>query len=380
MMEQDKGSSWFPWILPVIIAAAFLFAAGEKLPISWDFRNNLWGPVHLLAHGQSPYNIDVLFEAGNALWLPMAVGFFWPLGLLPLKHANSLWLLLNIVSAALSTWLVIRSYKRSFVVQAVSIVLVLLSVPAISHFGLGQFSFFSILLYMAAVYYRERIPDLISALLVALALTKPQLGVLVVMGLLLHQFSTQGGFKTIRLLVLIAAGLLVLSLPLFIAYPDWISDFIVQWTRNPVWEHPSSLGILQEVFPGYGRYVWLMLAAGLMWVNLRLWLKKTPEEAVLWSLALTPLVSPYIWSWDFVLILPLFVSRLNRFRSRAAVLFLSGGYIIGWFFMVKLRMDGASDFRQWWFPWFLIGLILAACFLERRTRKAAQNFSTVDER
>lgn len=45
-----------------------------------DFRHNLWAPTHLLLRGESPYLIKTLFPNKHAVWLPMAVGLFFPLG------------------------------------------------------------------------------------------------------------------------------------------------------------------------------------------------------------------------------------------------------------------------------------------------------------
>jgi hypothetical protein len=41
--------------------------------VSWDFRNNLWGPAHLLVQGQSPYRLELFFERGNPVWMHPAI-------------------------------------------------------------------------------------------------------------------------------------------------------------------------------------------------------------------------------------------------------------------------------------------------------------------
>jgi hypothetical protein len=76
---------------------------------------------------------------------------------------------------------------------------------------------------------------------------------------------------------------------------------------------------------------------------------------------LTPLVSPYTWSWDFVLVLPLFVWGLFHWQQREIQGLLLVAYLANWILMMRvvLTTDG-SDHYFWWGSWLLVGVMVAA--------------------
>src|ERR1041384_5969417 len=82
-----------------------LFVIRSTAFTCWDFRNNLWGPSFLLTHGQSPYRVSTLFELGNAVWMPMVIGLFFPLGFLTLQQASNLWFVFNLIWILLIVWI-----------------------------------------------------------------------------------------------------------------------------------------------------------------------------------------------------------------------------------------------------------------------------------
>jgi hypothetical protein len=102
----------------------------------WDVRNNLWAPSHLLLNGQSPYDLSSLYELGAAVWLPMAIGAFFPLGALSHEQAAMVWLLTSrsghslvggrsatavaaFVRAGLANGLLVPSYHSSPTIRAI---------------------------------------------------------------------------------------------------------------------------------------------------------------------------------------------------------------------------------------------------------------------
>src|SRR5688572_31955634 len=85
------------------IAISYLFW-GLMLPRK-DFYNELWGPAYLLVRGQSPYDTAVLNPNLPAAWLPMSIGFFFPLGWLDEKLALQVWYLYNILAVCFIIYL-----------------------------------------------------------------------------------------------------------------------------------------------------------------------------------------------------------------------------------------------------------------------------------
>ena len=72
-----------------------------------DFYNELWGPAYLLVNGQSPYDTPILDPVLPAVWLPMAIGFFFPLGWLPKDGGRTI-----IIQHILIPW-VRENYSRA---------------------------------------------------------------------------------------------------------------------------------------------------------------------------------------------------------------------------------------------------------------------------
>ncbi len=157
--------------------------------------------------------------------------------------------------------------------------------------------------------------------------------------------------------LILAVG--ILSLPLYAFYPQWITDFIRNLFSNPSWAHPSSLYILRTNFNHFGEILWWMLLFTGSGVNIWLWTHRPKREAVVWSLALTTLITPYVWSWDFVLLIPLFTSYLYRKMPRSSTWLLYFTFIVCWGVIVYMKLTGhTSDDLYWWVPWYLIGFVI----------------------
>lgn len=344
------GLGWF------IIYGSFLF--------SWDFRNNLWAPSFLLLRGHSPYDVHLLYENSNAVWMPMAIGLLFPLGFLPLQQATNLWLIVNCLGLIIIIWISSGVKKPPIYLFFLSLLAVFLFPPVISHLVLGQTSIGLTLIMLASTRKKFNSPILI-ALLIALALIKPQLTILFLPGFFISFYKIHGSKKTISLTLLVLTWGIFLCLPLFFADSKWYQDFLLAFQNNPSWEHPSSLVVLMKLIPQYGMILWAGLALGIFGLNLWIWQVQPQSVAILWSLALTPLISPYIWSWDFVVMLPLVIFTFFQIRSKAAYWFLSLGYVLCWVIIMKLNFSGQiSNYYFWWVPWALIGIISSTFLLD----------------
>ena len=321
-----------------------------------DFYNNLWAPVHLLVQGESPYNTSSLHPDLPALWMPTAVGFFSALGFFSFDIAQQIWFLLNIAGLAALLYLSI-SEARTILVLLTSVLLAYFFPPAINHFALGQVSILSALCLFLSVKWIERMPWL-SAFLLVLGMTKPQIGIFILFGVSIYQFRTGGfnGLVSYGLKAFLAA--LTLTLPLFIAEPKWIPDFIVSLQSNtPEWTHPSILSQLEIWIGGWAYLVWGSFLIAMLWFITRLWKNNTPQIAALWTLAITVLVTPYVWSWDFVLILPVLVYVLSRANWKGWLLLLIG-YVLVWSGIAVIQLsDNFHNSRFWWVPVSYVGLL-----------------------
>lgn len=218
-------------------------------------------------------------------------------------------------------------------------------------------------------YFKHRLGMIAAAFLLVIALAKPQLVVLIIPGILISIFRQRGAKTAILFCFMFLSAFLLLSVPSFIAEPGWVTDYIDSLRQNPTWLQPSLFSLLPLQFGAVGSVTWLLLAISIFIVNIFLWWNYSPERAVLWSLALTPLITPYIWSWDFVLMLPLFVAIIIEAKRRKTLFLLVGGYIIVWIGIVSLSMSGnVSNELFWWIPLYILALVLTAMWLEHRLR------------
>lgn len=383
-LPVERVKQWARAILLVILCAAGLGAAlwfiATHQYTAWDFRNNLWGPVHLLVTGHSPYQVEQLFQNTNAVWMPTAVGTFFALGWLPEAQATNLWAVINVALYLIAIALSTHQTKPSVLWFTLGLIGMFVFPGFVSLIRLGQISVLIMTLMLAASRCITTPRPWIFGLCVAVAAAKPQLIVLPCIGMLYaiqrqHKFE---GTKTFLLAVVIWSA--ALTIPLWIGYPAWISDFVGALGRNPEWMQPSAFTLLSFLYSTIGFLIWGVLAALAFWLNLRIWRQLPPERAVSWSLALTVLVTPYAWSWDFVLIIPLLVQLLFFLRPWLLRITLMAGYTGIIYLMMVQRVSGDNDdWRFWWVSWSLVGWGAAMWAVQMLLTKNRENTMNCQE-
>jgi len=354
-----------------LLAAAVWFVLRFRF-VSWDFRNNLWAPAYLLVRGQNPFIIEQFCRGCNAIWLPTTLGWSFPMGWLDQNVAANLWLLLDILALAAIVWLAARPARPSLARFALALGLSFLSPITISHLIMGQFTIFFALAALAAASPPGLFPkgsgrELFAGCVLALTMAKPQLAVLVLPGLLCY-FGRSSGRQAMTFLAAGAVTLIGLTIPLWIAFPQWPAAFAQAVGRNPAWIQPTILWMLRDWLGVWGWGIWAVVATGAFALNLYLWRTRPPGEAISWSLGLTALVSPYLWSYDFALLIPLLAQSLYRWRSVSLRLVLAFGWLLigGLMLWIRLNSDN-SDHRYWWMPWVMMGLVWAGALVNRHT-------------
>lgn len=339
----------FRLLVLILLAISMFFVLAAVTRSQTDFYNNLWTPVHLLVQGASPYDTASLQPELPALWMPMAVGFFSFLGFFNFETAYQMWFALNVAGMAALLYLSMPDLRFIPTLLA-GLFFAYFFPPTINHFALGQISILSALSLLLAARLVEKMPWF-SAFFLALGMAKPQIGFLVLFGLCIHHFQ-QGGFTRIfRYGAQTFLAAIVLSLPLFIAEPNWIPDWIASLQSNTLqWTHPSILSQLDGWLGNWKYIPWGLLMLGALWVTVRVWKKHPPHVAVLWTLALTVIITPYVWSWDFVLLLPVFVHLFSRANWKGMVLLITG-YGLVWGGMAAIQLsENFHNSRFWWVP------------------------------
>jgi hypothetical protein len=337
-----------------------------------DFYNELWGPAHLLVQGKSPYDTASLNPILPAVWFPMAIGFFFPLGWVPETLALQVWFIFNIIELCLIVYLV-QGDRRSLY-TTVALALFCFFFPfVLNHLNLGQFSITVMLCLILAVYFAENRRDWLAAFFLALGLSKPQLGFLAVFGLSIFYFR-QGGFGSLfRFGVQTALISLLMSLPLFIFHPVWIPDWIKSMQSNYTWLHPSLFSIFRQNLGNWGTVLWAALLIIGVGISFWLWIKSSPQIAMLWTLGITTIVTPYVWSWDFVLLLPIwmYLFTLPDWQRKAL---LVAFYAVAWYGTALIQSKTGSNNQEfWWVPIFFMGTLALTTGLKRYVRQGTNS-------
>ncbi len=323
-----------------------------------DFFNELWGPAYLLAHGQSPYDTASLNPNLPAAWFPMAIGFFFPLGWMSEMSAAQIWFLLSIL-ALCGTILLAMGKARTILTSITLALFCFFFPPVLNHLYLGQISIIATFCVALAARFIEHDQPWRAAVVLALAFSKPHLAFLPMLGFCLHYFQ-RGGWKAVFAFGgKVALLSFAMTIPLFIAEPNWIPDALVSMRSNPFWLYPSLFIVYLRALPGWEWILWgltLVFILGLGWF---LWTRLPLKQATYWSLALAPLASPYIGSWDFVVLLPLLFLAFAEADWRRKI-FLACSYLLAWIGMALVQIQPGSDNHFfWWVPlWFTAAIAL----------------------
>lgn len=354
---SPKAIETFQHVMAGIILSAFVAGVAaiywNLLPPRKDLYNELWGPVYLLIQGKSPYDTASLNPVLPAAWLPMSIGFFAPLGWLSEEVALRSWFLFSLVEIALVI-LLVRQSNRS-VANLFLVSIFAFGFPStIYHLLLGQFSITTTLCVVMALFLILKEKHWLGAFLLALGLSKLHLMTLPMLGLSLFYFQRSGIKSVFVFWGRVFAACLVLCLPLFIAYPNWIPDAIQSMTSNAPWAFPTLQKFFVYTFGSFGMVLWGISIVLTVLLSIFLWKRLDTVSATFWNLGLALLISPYIGSWDFVTLLPLWLHTFLP-ASRRWKVFMAVSYGIAWFLMARIQgLEESHNHYFWWVPlWFL---------------------------
>ena len=352
--------SWVGVGLWLCIGVGACVLVGTRWLTSWDFHHNLWSPSYLLVHGMNPYGMGAPMQIVPSVWLPMIIGLWFPLGWLDSYEAANLWLLVNVVCAVVIMWLCWRMARALLAVFTILLIAMFLFPPLLSLLMMGQLGVMTTLAYLLSAYLVKRGLFLPTGTLVAVALTKPQLSVLALPGLLIGLYRFGRLRAVLGFVVVCLAAILWLTIPLWLVNSAWLNDMLAIVQQTPTWLQPTLFRMLQIQMGEWGLALWLVWAIALFGINVVAWMKLDPPVAMCASLALTVLMSPYLWSWDFVLLIPAIVYVFSAVRQRAARALIALGYAVAWGLMATIRWTtDNSDERFWWLPFFLLTVLIA---------------------
>jgi len=374
MTRKLPQFTWKMVLYTLILVAVFLvllavFISSHIFPVGGDFRNNLWGPANLLVHHMSPYGIKALFTSVNAVWTPVIIGLFFPIGFLPQQQAFNIFSLFNLSALFAMAFLLTRTAEKPLMGWLAAILTLVIFPATVSQFVMGQVSLLICLDFLLLIVYFDRLKPVVIGALLAFSFTKPQLALLFLPAYLVLYYHEFGIRNLMCVIGATSAWILVFCLPLFLFYPGWVPDFLANLMGNSQWQYPTLYAFLlngtasRAIAMALGG-LYLLLGIGLA---VFLTMRQTRSEALLWSLALTPLFSPIVWSWDFVLLLPMFVYLMGESISKRNGWLLYGGYAVCILFFIMLRSGINSDHLSFWVPPMLNAVMSASIAFRRKS-------------
>jgi hypothetical protein len=351
-----------PLIIGILISLFLIsFIPSKIYPISWDFRNNLWGPANLLIQQRSPYNIHVIYTTSNAVWMPVIIGLFFPIGYLPLQWASNLWILLNLISLFGIVILLARYSHKSIFWILVTIFSLIIFPSTVTHFILGQISLIICFVLFVLIKYRNKLKPVVIGFLIAFAFTKPQLVVLFLPAYFVVNYLDKGFQRLLWIIFYTIMWIVFFCLPLFIIFPNWIPDFLHNLSNNNKWIYPTLCSVLFSRSVNIGMALAVTSLYFVIGIGIAVFLtfRLDKFEALLWSLALTPLFCPVVWSWDFVLLYPLIIFMAFKTKSKISSLLIYCSFGVCAILFIIMEILGFRDNQlTFWVPLFLITTLL----------------------
>ena len=252
------------------------------------------------------------------------------LGLMPIDMAMNFWLELNLVMLFLSVHLLTDGLHPRL--RLFTYPLALIFLPVIGTLAVGQYDFPILLGITLLIYAFQKENSLLTVIALALAVIKPHLGIVVSIFTLLYLLSRKDDFgkRTLQYILLTVIFLFAIS---FLADSAWPTNYFKSLTEYRTAGHITTCSecaslpvYLSRLFSGetaglssatiFGGVIFI-----LCFVTARIYRKPLAESPLLlvnFAVLMTLLSSPYLYNYDFVLLLipfALFLTTSNLIQK-----------------------------------------------------------------
>lgn len=300
-------------------------------------------------------------------WYALSVFY---LAFLPLNKAASAWMLIN--AAMLLTATILLTEKWKPLPRILAALAMLLFIPSIGLIEVGQYSA-PVLLGAALFMYAARRQDApLTALGLLLMTFKPHIGLFLLPAGFLWLVFQKTPFARRAVWMALGGGLVLAALG-FLADPAWPLAYVrslVSYTTIPGVANrdltASFSALLVKMVLGYGSALWATwLSVALIAVMLVLfWRFKvfTNLETLIVGCALMTLLGdPYMFNYDYVLMILPLIYLVGQAKSLMQRLILGVAYLLPWLSLSALER-GANIF-------YAVAAILLAVILLQKTQK-----------
>ena len=372
-MDKLRESRWRLW--PLLIALIILLA-GALVVLPWaagpigkgDFIG-YWSSSRLLLQGSDPYGISNLsnlqFQAypergyviytWNPPWLPVLL---LPVAWLPFQSATQIWILLNfivMIVSGLAVWYGLTG-NRELPAVAMATTATIFFPPALAAISAGQIIPWVYLASVAMVIWQLRNQHLaLAGAVLPVVLLKPQVTFLAVAFSLWHGVRN----RQWRFLGAATASLMGLLTIATVLYPGWLASYLnnIGGRSMMLWLTPTLGGILFALWPlPWIRYIGLLLV--LMVPILYSRARQYPPWLVLGLvLGAGVAVSPFGWSFDQIVLLPLILYMIDAQR-RLKHWWLGWGLLAIYLIPLMLHVIQVDELSYVWVSWLTLALYI----------------------
>ncbi len=347
--------------LPVIMLLVAVYAP-SALPAGMDF-SALYNTNLALVHGVPIYDLEAVESlAVQASGIPpdkfflarfpyppwYALSTFY-LGFLPAQTAATLWFEMNLVMLLLSVWFLTDGLSGRL--RLVAFPLALLFFPVLGALSVGQYDFPVLLGTSLLIYSLRRENVALTALGAALLTFKPHVGALILLSALIHLITSRNKFVRRAMRSVLMAGVVLFAVGFLadsawiISYPAMLLNYQGEGNVSSCSECASLPVFLSRWFFDGSLSKAALIALGLLILLTGIFfarrnaLLRSHELFLTSALLITLLISPYLYNYDFVLLLIPFAVLAAR-GGMAQKIFMLIGYLVPTFAILLLGRDG----------------------------------------
>ena len=325
------------FLIIISMAAAMLLIAlyvPNSLPVHSDF-SAIYNTTLALIHRVPIYDLEQVealaeqfagipeedFFLARFPYPPWYALSTFYLGLMPAKAAGTLWFELNLVMLFLSVWLLTEGWSGRL--RLIAFPLALFFFPVLGALSVGQYDF-PVLLGTSFLIYSIRKENVALTVLGMVLLTfKPHLGALILLAALGWLIDNGGSYgrRVMRPLVIAGVALFVVG---FIADPTWVISYPKMLLGYQNEGNVSACSECASLAVWISRWFFdgsLTTAAGIAIILFIVFISAFIFTRSLWklhdlllnvALLVTLLISPYLYNYDFLLLLVPFATLIHK--------------------------------------------------------------------
>ena len=349
------------FILVIVIFAVAIYVS-NTLPVGSDFSALYYADLALV-NGVHVYDIPNMEALASSTTEIPEENFFMPrfpyppwymlstfyLGLMPIQSAGALWFELNLVMLFLSVWFLTDDWNGRL--RLIAFPLALFFLPVLGALSVGQYDFPALLGTSLLIYSLRKENVALTTLGAVLLTFKPHIGALILLSVLGWLIVSRNNFGRRAMRSIVISGV-ILSIASLIADPKWFINYPSMLLNYQGEGNVSSCSECSSIPVWMSRWLFdgslkqaaviamvLLIALAVLFWIVRKSLIKSPELLITSTLLATLLISPYLYNYDFILLLIPFavLVSLHGFTPKIVVAL---SYLIPTFTIILYRRDG----------------------------------------